>query len=251
MKFSVFADSRTGDRQHNEDRVGYLHRDRTLIMVIADGLGGHGHGELAAAAAVRSILAAFRRRASRPLDDPRAFLADAMAGAHTSIRAQRNLHQLHDPPRTTCVACVVQDGIACWAHAGDSRLYLLRQGRVLARTCDHSRASLLVEEGRLTEAEARVHPVRSSLTSCLGGNRMPRFEFSDSFALERGDVVLLCTDGVWSALADDTPLARLTLGDAVLAAPGLLDSVESAAGHHRDNLSLLLMVWGGATDTEE
>lgn len=103
----------------------------------------------------------------------------------------------------------------------------------------------------MTDAEARTHPARSSLTSCLGGNRMPRFEFSDGFALERGDVVLLCTDGVWSALADDAPLAGLSLGDAVLAVPDLLDSVESAAGHHRDNLSLLLMVWGGATDTEE
>jgi len=251
MKFALFQDSRIGGRALNEDRVAH-HRTRdALVMVVADGLGGHGHGEVAAEAAVRSIVATFQRQARPRLANPQAFLADALAGAHDAIHAQTNLRKLADQPRTTCVVCVVQDGVACWAHAGDSRLYVLRNGRVLARTRDHSRVQMFIDEGRLTEAEARAHPLRNALTSCLGGDIAPRFEFSERLPLKRGDVLLLCTDGFWGPLGDDAPLALLSLRNAVRAAPGLLDRVESAAGSSRDNLSLLLMVWGGDADSEE
>lgn len=245
MKFSLFHESRIGGRPLNEDRIGHHHTRDALVMVVADGLGGHGHGEVAAEAAVRSIIATFQRQARPRLASPQAFLADAMAGAHTAILAQTNLRKLDDQPRTTCVVCVVQDGVACWAHAGDSRLYVLRNGRVLTRTRDHSRVQTLIDEGRITAAEARVHPARNALTSCLGGEVSPRFEFSEPLPLRRGDILLLCSDGLWGPLADDAPLALLSLRNAVKAAPGLLDRVESAAGPGRDNLSLLLMAWEG------
>jgi serine/threonine protein phosphatase PrpC len=250
MKFAIFQDSRIGGRPLNEDRLGHHSTSDALVMVVADGLGGHGHGEVAAEAAVRSIVATFQRQARPRLASPQAFLADAMAGAHTAILAQTNLRKLDDQPRTTCVVCVVQDGVACWAHAGDSRLYVLRNGRVLTRTRDHSRVQMLIDEGRITETEARVHPARNALTSCLGGDISPRFEFSEQLPLRRGDILLLCSDGLWGPLADDAPLALLSLRNAVKAAPGLLDRVESAAGPGRDNLSLLLMAWEGGESSD-
>ncbi|MCX8085614.1 MAG: serine/threonine-protein phosphatase [Rhodocyclaceae bacterium] len=245
MKFSIFQESRIGGRARNEDRLGYRYTREALLMVLADGLGGHGHGEVAAEAAVRSIVATFEQQARPRLSDPQAFLADALAGAHVAVLAQSGLRQLRDPPRTTCVACVVQDGCAAWAHAGDSRLYLLRNGRILARTEDHSRVQPLVAQGRLAAAEARHHPWRHQLTSCLGGDGSPRFEFSAKVPLKRGDVVLLCSDGVWGPLADETPLERLSLTNPIKAAPRLLDRVESLAGSGRDNLSLLVLSWQG------
>lgn len=246
MKFAIFQDSRIGGRALNEDRLGYRYTSDALVMVAADGLGGHGYGELAAEAAVRSIVATFDRQATPRLADPAHFLADALSGAHVAIRAQAGLRRLDDQPRTTCVACVIQDGIALWGHAGDSRCYLLRDGRVAFRTRDHSRVQALVDEGRLAADAARDHPQRNILTSCLGGDQAPRFEFSARTPLERGDVLLLCTDGVWGPLGDDAPLLALAArrgGEATRQAPRLLDRVESVAGSGRDNLSLIVLAW--------
>lgn len=243
MKFSIFQDSRIGGRPNNEDRIGYRHTAEALLMVVADGMGGHGHGEVAAEAAVRSVVAAFDRAARPRLADVAAFLADALNGAHAAIRAQGGLRQLAGSPRTTCTVCVVQDGVAAWAHAGDSRLYVLRRGQVLARTRDHSRAQAMIDAGLLAEADARGHSARNLITACLGGEQPPRVELSRRTPLMRGDVVVLCSDGVWSALPDDTAFAALSTGDALRAAPGLLDRAESRAGPGGDNLSLIALAW--------
>lgn len=212
-------------------------------MVLADGMGGHGHGDLAAEAVVRSVIAAFEQQARPRLVDPYRFLAEAMADAHAAIHAQVGMRQLVDQPRTTCVICIVQDNIAIWAHAGDSRLYLLRHGRTLARTRDHSRVQDLIDDGLLAEDEARGHPSRNVLTGCLGGEQSPRFELSPKTPLLCGDVILLCSDGVWGPLVDAQPLEALAGRDAIKAAPELLDRVESAAGTNGDNLSLIVLVW--------
>ncbi len=246
MKYTLFAESRIGGRPMNEDRILHACSGEALLLAVADGLGGHGHGEVAAEAALHSIRATFQRRARPRLDNPQGFLADALAGAHTAICAHARLRGLDDLPRTTCVACVVQDGLACWAHAGDSRLYVLRSGRVLTRTRDHSRVQSLVDTGRIPPAAARTHDARNTLTSCLGGASTPRFEFSEKLPLAAGDVLLLCTDGLWGPLPDDAPLAELSRGDALAGGRRLLDRVESTAGPGRDNLSLLLAVWQGA-----
>lgn len=243
MKFNLFHDSRIGGRSNNEDRLGHQATSDAAVLVVADGLGGHGHGEVAAEAAVRSVLASFQRKATPRLENLQIFLADAMANAHSAILAQTDLRKLDDQPRSTCVVCVVQDDIACWAHTGDSRFYLLRNGQVLTRTRDHSRIQALIDEGRITPEQARTHPYRNALTSCMGGEPAPRFEFSAPQALKHGDVLLLCSDGVWGPLADDAPLAALSTRNAVQTAPALLDRIEASAGANRDNLSLLLMVW--------
>lgn len=243
MKFSIFQDSRIGGRASNEDRLGYRYTSEALLMVLADGMGGHGHGDLAAEAVVRSIIAAFEQQARPRLDDPYHFLATAMTDAHAAIHAQVGMRLLVDQPRTTCVICIVQDAVAIWAHAGDSRLYVLRHGRLLARTRDHSRVQAMIDDALLAEDEARSHPARNVLTGCLGGDQTPRFDLSRKTPLQAGDVVLLCSDGVWAPLDDDQPLVTLSDRDAIKAAPEILDRVESTAGPGRDNLSLLVMVW--------
>jgi len=243
VKFSIFQDSRIGGRANNEDRLGYRYTSEALLMVLADGMGGHGHGDLAAEAVVRSVIAAFEQQARPRLDDPYHFLATAMTDAHAAIHAQVGMRLLVDQPRTTCVICIVQDGVALWAHAGDSRLYVLRHGRLLTRTRDHSRVQAMIDDALLAEDEARGHPARNVLTGCLGGDQTPRFDLSRKTPLQVGDVVLLCSDGVWAPLDDDQPLVALSDRDAIKAAPEMLDGVESTAGPGCDNLSLLVMVW--------
>ncbi|MDI6746644.1 MAG: protein phosphatase 2C domain-containing protein [Rhodocyclaceae bacterium] len=247
MKFSIYQDSRIGGRANNEDRLGYRYTSETLIMVLADGMGGHGHGDLAAEAVVRSVIAAFELQAQPRLADPYGFLVEAMTDAHAAIHAQVGMRMLVDQPRTTCVICIVQDGIAIWAHAGDSRLYVLRHGRLLSRTRDHSRVQAMIDDGLLAEDEARIHPARNILTGCLGGDQTPRFDLSRKTPLKSGDIVLLCSDGVWAPMADDQPLVALADRDAIKAAPEMLNRVEAAAGPGRDNLSLIVMVWADSS----
>lgn len=250
MKFSIFQDSRIGGRPLNEDRLGYRYTSEALVMVVADGLGGHGYGEIAAEAAVRSIIANFDRKARPRLDDSAMFLADALAGAHDAVCAIARLRQLAEQPRTTIVACIIQDDIALWGHAGDSRLYLLRNGRILVRTHDHSHVQTLIDAGRIDATQALTHPGRHTLTSCLGSGTPPRFEFSARTPLAHHDMLLLCSDGVWGPLGDDQALTGITTGDLIQTVPALLDQVDSAGGSRRDNLSMIAMRWEDARRTD-
>lgn len=243
MKFSVYQESRVGPRRDNQDRLAYRYSSDALLLVVADGMGGYAHGELAAQVAVDHLVDAFEHRARPRLDEPFSFLAECFNGAHAAIGRVAAHRGLDAVPRTTLVACVAQDGIAYWAHAGDSRLYLLREGRIHACTQDHSRVQLLLRQGLIDDDEARQHPQRNRVFSCLGGAVEPQIEFSRKVPLYDQDVLALCSDGVWGPLGDDRlaqGLAAARPGDAV---PALLDEAERIAGRSGDNLSLLALRW--------
>lgn len=248
MKFSIIQESRIGGREINQDRVSWVATDDTVLMVVADGMGGHLHGEVAAQLAIDTISDRFRREALSRLADPALFLALALRQGHESIvrHATHCRIPAHAAPRTTCIACVVQDGQAIWAHAGDSRLYLVhRRGgeqQHALQTRDHSLVQRLVDDGTISADQAASHPMRNRVFSCLGGSAEPQIEVSDPVALEDGDLIALCTDGTWSPLGDTlvSALARNPLTSSV---PGVLDAAERAAGPNADNLSLIAMRW--------
>lgn len=247
MKFTIFQESRVGKRKNNQDRTAYCYSREALLMVVADGMGGHLHGEIAAQIAVQFITHAFQRDAHPTLLDPSSFLSRSLANAHNAILDYSFDKQLGEAPRTTVVACVVQDGFAHWAHAGDSRLYALRGGRIATHTRDHSRVQMLIDQGLLDAEGAAHHPDRNRVFSCLGGSQPPQIEFSRRFALRDGDVIALCTDGVWGPLGDAGLLAGLADADVLAAVPALLDRAEQLAGRHSDNLSMIAMRWQDAT----
>ena len=243
MKFSIYQESRQGGRKNNEDCTTYCQSRDAVLMVVADGMGGHRYGEVAAQQAVETLAAAFQHAASPRLSEPFAFLRQAIQAAHYAIRDYALQHDLDETPRTTCVACVVQDNIAYWVHSGDSRLYLFRHGMIHSQTKDHSQIRLLLDAGRITAAEAARHPDRNKIYSCLGGPTLPELAFSRVTPLERGDVLLLCTDGLWGVIeAEQMPLM---LGKAELAAGAarLLDQADQQGGPRRDNLSLVVARW--------
>ncbi len=243
MQFSIYQESRRGARKSNQDRIAYCYSRDALLMLIADGMGGHLHGELAAEIAVQFITAAFRREAKPRLSDPRSFLRQALSGAHRAIVQQADGSGLPEAPRTTCVACVVQDDAACWAHAGDSRLYHIRDGTILAQTKDHSLVQQLIDRGRMRAEAVAAHPERNRIFSCLGSARPPRADLSEATPLNAGDTLVLCSDGLWG------PLSAKTIGSAVLkmgimqAVPELLDEAERRAGRDCDNLSAIAVTW--------
>ena len=123
MKYVVYQASRRGGRPYNEDRVAYAYTPEALVMVLADGMGGHSNGEIASQLTVQVITSLFQSRAKPVLPDMSSFLLDGIYAAHDAINEYALRKRMPDPPRTTCVVCVVQKGMACWAHVGDSRLY--------------------------------------------------------------------------------------------------------------------------------
>jgi hypothetical protein len=124
------------------------------------------------------------------------FLLDGIYAAHDAINEYAMRKRMADPPRTTCVVCVVQKGMACWAHVGDSRLYQFSRRAMLYRTRDHSAVQQLVDEGLLGESEMGVHPDRNKLYNSVGGFMLPDIEVEQPVKLQDGDVLFLCTDVV-------------------------------------------------------
>jgi len=212
-------------------------------MLVADGMGGHLHGEMAAQIAVQFITGAFRREATPALSDPALFLRRSITGAHHAIIEQAAERALPEAPRTTCVACLVQDGAACWAHAGDSRLYHIRDGRILAQTKDHSRVQQLIDRGRIREEAFGAHPERNRIFNCLGSARPPQVDLSVAVRLHAGDTLVLCSDGLWNPLSSKIIGSAVEKSGIMQAVPELLDEAERRAGHECDNLSVIALTW--------
>lgn len=244
MKFAILEASRQGARKYNQDRLAYAYSRDALLMVVADGMGGHLQGELAAQIAVQMLVETFQRQAAPALEAPLEFLHKGMFNAHRAINDYVLAHRLVDFPRTTCVACVVQHNRAYWAHCGDSRLYLFRAGQPLFRTRDHSLVQHMFERGLIDATQMDAHPDRNKIYSCLGGDNLPEVELSQGIGMQNNDVLLLCSDGLWGQLEIGEICAILDhypIGEAV---PLLMDHAELRGGRSGDNVSAIGMRWG-------
>lgn len=191
-----------GDREDNQDRVTVAAADKGALLIVIDGMGGHSDGSRAADTALKSLLDSFQQT-SLPMFDPIGFLHLAISRAHDDVARLGNGQSIDSRPRATIAACLVQDGAAYWAHVGDSRIYHIRHGKMLERTRDHSHVELLLREGKITEEELPNHPMRNFVECCLGGDpAIPEMTISGGHRLQPGDVLLLCTDGIWANLRD-------------------------------------------------
>ncbi len=242
MRFAFHQASRKGGRDNNEDCVGHCYGSRCGVFAVADGMGGHPRGEVAARLAVETAVGLLRSRAQPVLDDPARFLADAVDAGHRRLRDYALEHALDDAPRTTLVAVVLQHGVASWTHCGDSRFYLVRDGTLVARTRDHSYQERQVSMGLATAADERYG--RNVLYTCLGGPARPLAEPGGPLPLQPGDRLLLCSDGLWDHLADPAIVEGLAAARALADAVGaLVDLALQRGGAHCDNVSVLALEW--------
>ena len=248
MRFSIFQDSKVGDRKGNEDRVGYSYSRDVLMMVIADGMGGHEGGEIAAEIAVTEITRRFQQEARNKVKRPFDFLVSAIQSAHRAIVSHAVEKNMLECPRTTCVACIIQNGYAFWAHAGDSRLYILRKGQLVAATQDHSRIQQMVDSGQITPEQALKHPDRNKIFSCLGGVVPPHIDIGREAKLEIGDTVMLSTDGFWAHIPANLVASMLTKQALTSVMPGLLDEAHRRARGESDNITVVAMTWENQDD---
>lgn len=250
MAYEIAQASLCGDRDRNQDRIGCVEHGGGsgqdppvgMLLVLADGMGGHPRGELAAQVAVDTLTAAYRA-APAPLADPAGFLCDAFEEAHARIRARG--HAEHPPvtPHTTCVAAVIEGGRATWAHAGDSRLCLLRADGEALCTRDHNAAEDLYRAGAIDAETRRRHPMRHYVTRALGGAEPVRAQAGGGVALVRDDVLVLCSDGL--LILPEERIFEVLRGTGALAprVESLARAAVAAARPHSDNVSLVVLRW--------
>lgn len=249
MNFAIYQASRIGGRQYNQDRAAYAYSDQSLLLVLADGMGGHLYGEIAAQLTIQIFVEAFERRALPRVENPVAFLRDTMQAAHAAIIDYALTQRLGGNPGTTCAVALIQDGKACWAHAGDSRIYVLRDGKVVDKSHDHSMVQQWADWGIIPVDEMRTHPDRNKITNCLGGvGDMFFVESSVTMPLQQGDILLLCSDGFWGPLTDMEMAAELTVAPRAaqlnLALEHLMTESVTRSGTGADNTTAIVARWG-------
>jgi serine/threonine protein phosphatase PrpC len=194
--------SALGDRQDNQDRAAVVVSDKAAMLLVFDGMGGHSDGARAAETALKVVQERFTS-SKLPILDPQGFLYGVLAHAHDEVVKLGSEVAIDFRPRATCAICLVQESGTFWAHIGDSRIYQVRNGRVLQRSRDHSHVEVLIQEGAISEEEAQDHPMRNFVECCLGGDApVPDMSITSQIRLEPGDVLLACTDGLWSGLSD-------------------------------------------------
>ena len=189
MKFSIFQVSRKGGRERNEDRMGYCFTRKAGIFLLADGMGGHPEGEVAAQMALQSVAALFQKEAKPEIDDIAAFLQSALMVAHRQILHYAAAKGMLDSPRTTIVVALVQGSAVTWIHCGDSRLYIVRDGALQTRTRDHS--FIEQRQGSLPVLNSSQRINRNMLFTCLGSPTKPVFDIAGPMPLQHGDKLML------------------------------------------------------------
>ena len=248
MKFSVFQISRKGGREKNEDRMGYCYTRDSGLFALADGMGGHPEGEVASQVALQTLAAFFQREAKTDLKDPQRFLQDAILAGHHQLLRYATDRGLTDTPRTTVVACVLQGGSIYWAHCGDSRLYLMRGDRLIARTRDHSYSELREALSHVVPIEEKVN--RNVLFTCLGSPGKPVIDVAGPIVMRPGDRVLLCSDGLWSSVEDAEIVKLMSSNPIHDSVPELVEQALRNAGEKSDNVTALAVEWEASEDED-
>jgi serine/threonine protein phosphatase PrpC len=243
MKYQVGKTSRLGNRKVNEDHLGVAENSDAVLLVLADGMGGYKGGQVASRVLVKHMLNCFKR-SQFPIRNVPNFLKEMIADAHLAIIRAGSQQDPPMEPRTTCVVCLVQGDRAWWAHVGDSRLYLFRMGQPVIRTVDHSRIEELFRKGKIKEKEMKKHPQRNLVTRCVGYQQCPPVAtVSDETQLNKSDLIMLCSDGLWGTLSDK--VIEKILGDftITMAVENLASSAETQAYPESDNVSVVAFRW--------
>jgi serine/threonine protein phosphatase PrpC len=247
MKIEYAKVSAVGDRSDNQDRASVIVSEDAAIMLVFDGMGGHSDGAIAAEVGMNVVHDAFTS-AQLPIFDPQGFLYAALARAHDAVVQLGKDQAVDFRPRATCAICLVQENGSWWAHIGDSRIYHMRNGNLVTRSRDHSHVEILIQEGAITEEEALDHPMRNFVECCIGGDApVPDMSITGKKALQNGDVLLACSDGLWSGL-NDVEIAEI----ATLKTMSLADNLKALSmkaltmnAPYSDNTTGTALLWLG------
>ncbi len=228
-------------RENNEDLFSYWEpkgeaefRRKGRLVIVADGMGGYEGGQEASRIAVETVVKTYS--ASRD-GDPRSLLIAGFQAAHRRIQEHAGEHPVLQGMGTTCTAAVLLDHSLYYAHIGDSRLYLARESKIHRISRDQSYVGRLLEQGIISPEEAGSHPQRHILTSALGaGNDVLPESPEEPMELEKDDVLILCTDGLWGQVSEDEILEAVTAKKPAEACRALIETAKEHGGP--DNITL-------------
>ncbi|MEM9172094.1 MAG: protein phosphatase 2C domain-containing protein [Pseudomonadota bacterium] len=234
-----------GKRKDNQDRVDIVIGEQAALLMVFDGMGGHMGGARAAETAMAEVKQAFADT-PQPIFDAQGFLYRAVSAAHDAVVRLGADDNVDKRPRATCALCLVQDDACYWVHVGDSRIYLLRDNAVHHVTRDHSHVEVLISEGVIERDEAENHPMRNFVESCLGGDDpLPAITVSRKRELFPGDVLLLCTDGLWSGLRHEqmVQISYDSKAPLPIVLKVMCELAVKANGKRADNTSVAVLRW--------
>ncbi len=247
MEVEIVALSRQGGRDYNEDVYGHWNDGQFVACLVADGAGGHGGGDVASNIARSSVLDAYARHPTLDTHVMRSLIEDA----NLAIVARQGDSSALASMRSTVVlaALNIEQQQVSFAHCGDSRAYLFREGELVARTTDHSLVQEMVAGGLLDDEGARLHPTRNVLLSALGSVDEPlEVSVSGPYAMQPGDALLLCSDGVWEPLGDAMLVETLKASPSPASWLQLIEQrIKTHAKPHHDNYTALTL-WAHAGD---
>jgi serine/threonine protein phosphatase PrpC len=241
FKVSAAIAEHLGDRSEQQDRVAILTSERnpgTLLAIVADGMGGRTGGRMASDQVVSTATNLFRELSERDTTLPN-MLRQIASEAHTVIRL--SALSTEKEPHSTIAALIVKRDFAIWAHAGDSRLYWCRAGRVVRRTVDHTVASQLTAEGRHAEAEIAAQHYKNVLFSALGIRNELKLDIDETQDLRVGDCFMLASDGLWAYFEDNEIATLLDHLPPREASKQLVNLARERAEGRGDNLSLAII----------
>jgi serine/threonine protein phosphatase PrpC len=231
-------------RENNEDSFGYWEPEddeqflrKGRLAIVADGMGGYEGGQEASHLAVETVSSFYRDRDG---NDPQQALNDALQVAHDRVREHGFAHPKLRGMGTTCTAIAVVGNALHYAHVGDSRLYLVRNGQITQITRDHSYVGRLVESGVISREEAERHPQRNILTAALGTSADLIMDApGHPEILQSLDVLVVCSDGLWGQVQDSEILQAVAHQSPEAAGRELIELARERGGP--DNITLQIL----------
>lgn len=229
--------SRPGNRERNEDSVLMYERGSSSVFALADGLGGHGKGDVASDSVTRQAIAAFKKAG-----DEEGYLEHAFQTAQERLLQQKKELGIMAEMKSTMVLLHVTKETAQWAHIGDSRLYYFQNFHIVKRTGDHSVPQMLVYNGEIREEEIRNHVDRNKVLRVLGVPwERTLYEISEPVSVAEGQAFLLCSDGFWELILEKEMEKTLKQSKSVAQWLAKMEQIvlKRGAGRDMDNYSAI------------
>ena len=249
MQYEIGRVSLLGNRKNNQDRLGVAESHAGVVLILGDGLGGKPGGELASETLVKSVQHELRHEIM-PVEEPEKLLKKLIIKAHYAVRAAGKKQNPPIEPGSTAVLCLIQNKKAWWAHVGDSRFYLFRDGLPIYRTQDDSFVEHLYQKGEISIEKRAGHPMRNYVTQCIGlMENEPKVAVSKGVDLQVGDTLLLCSDGFWEPLDDAQIGSNLVDNGIKDALTKLAVRAEQASYPKSDNTTVVAMKITSIQDT--
>jgi len=231
------------ERENNEDRYSYWEpasdeqfQQKGRLAIVADGMGGYEGGQEASRIAIEAVENTYANSAGHP----RTLLLEGFLAAHYRIQEFAVQNPALHGMGTTCTAVALLENQLYYAHVGDTRLYLIRNLSISRLTHDHSYVNRLVENGVISKEEAESHPQRHILTAALGAGAAIAPDSADqSVTVQSGDVLLLCTDGLWSQLSEKELEEAVTERKLDKACHAMIDTAKQRGGP--DNITVQVL----------